>query len=81
MTILPKYKVTKIKKLELTKNSKKCHYSKQQICNFYKYLIMMETTLIFALSNQFLVWVAKKVFVQSDLDLVLTKSYKERLES
>lgn len=35
----------------------------------------------FALSNQFLVWVAKKFLAQSDLDLVLTEYHKERLES
>ena len=33
------------------------------------------------IDNQFLVWVAKKVFAQSDLDLVLTEYYKERLKS
>ena len=42
---------------------------------------MMEATPTFALPNQFLVWVAKKVLAQSDLDLVLTEYYKERLES
>ena len=41
----------------------------------------MEATPIFTLPNQFLVWVAKKVLVQSDLDLVLTEYYKDRLES
>ncbi len=33
------------------------------------------------LPNQFLVWVAQKVLAQSDLDLLLTEYYKERLES
>ena len=40
-----------------------------------------EATPNFALNNQFLVWVAKKVLGQSDLDLLLTKYYKARLES
>ena len=44
-------------------------------------LRIMEATPTFALPNQFLVWVAKKVLVQSDLDLVLTDYYEERLES
>ena len=35
----------------------------------------------FALPNQFLVWIAKKVLAYCDLDLVLTDYYKERLES
>ena len=42
---------------------------------------MMEATPTLTLPNQFLVWVAKKVLAQSDLDLVLTEYYKERLES
>ena len=42
---------------------------------------MMEATPNFALPNQFLVWVAKKVLAHYDLDLVLTDYYKERLES
>ena len=42
---------------------------------------MMEATSNFALPNQFLVWVAKKVLTHCDLDLVLTDYYKERLES
>ena len=42
---------------------------------------MMEATPNFALPNQFLVWVAKKVLTHCDLDLVLTDYYKKRLES
>ena len=41
----------------------------------------MEAAPTFTLPNQFLVWVAKKVFAQCDLDLVLTEYYKKRLES
>lgn len=41
----------------------------------------MEAAPTFMLPNQFLVWVAKKVFAQCDLDLVLTEYYKKRLES
>ncbi len=40
----------------------------------------MEVTPNFALPNQFLVWVAKKVLAHCDLDLILTDYYKERLE-
>ena len=43
-------------------------------------LRITEATPTFALTNQFLIWVAKKVFAQSDLDFVLTEYYKERLE-
>lgn len=35
----------------------------------------------FALPIQFLIWIAKKVLAQSNLDLLLTKYYKKRLES
>ena len=35
---------------------------------------------IFALPNQFLVWVAKKTLVHCNLDLVLTDYYKKNLE-
>lgn len=35
----------------------------------------------FALSNQFLVWVAKNVLVHCNLDLILTDYYRERLKS
>ena len=42
---------------------------------------MMEATSIFALHNQFLVWVAGKILLHCDLDLVLTEYYKERLDS
>lgn len=41
----------------------------------------MEATLIFTLSNQFLVQVVKKLPAQSDLDLILTEYYKDKLES
>lgn len=40
----------------------------------------MEATPTFALPNQSLVWVAKKVLAQSDLDVALTDYYQERLE-
>ena len=46
-----------------------------------EYSGIMEATPTFALPNQFLVWVAKKVLAKCDLDLVLTEYYKERLES
>lgn len=46
-----------------------------------KYLKIIETTPTFALFDQFLVLVTKKFLVQCDLDLVLSKYYKERLES
>ena len=62
-------------------SGEKCHYSEQRICNCCECLGMIEATPTFALPNQFLVWVAKKVLAQSDLDLVLTEYYKERLES
>lgn len=42
---------------------------------------MMEATPTLALSNQSLVWGAKNVLAQSDLDFVLTEYFKERLES
>ena len=42
---------------------------------------MMEAAPHFALPNQFLVGVAEKVLAHYDLDLVLTKYYKERLGS
>ena len=41
----------------------------------------MEETPTFALPNEFLIWVAAKALANSNLDLVLTKYYKERLES
>ena len=44
-------------------------------------LRIMEATSTFTLPNQFSVWVGKKIFAQSDLDLVLTEYYKKRLES
>ncbi len=53
----------------------------------YKFVITMEYSKIiepapiFELPNQFLVWVVQKIIAQSDLDLLLTKYYKERLES
>lgn len=40
----------------------------------------MEETFIFALPNQFLVWLGKKIFMYCNLDVVLTKYYKKRLE-
>lgn len=46
-----------------------------------KCLGIMEATPTFTLSNQFLVWIAKKVLAHYDLDLVLTEYYKERLEA
>ena len=46
-----------------------------------EYSGIMEATPTFALSNQFLVWVAKMVLAKCDIDLVLTEYYKERLES
>ena len=42
---------------------------------------MIEIAPIFALSNQVLVWIAAKVLAHYDLDLILTKYYKERLDS
>ena len=53
----------------------------------YEFVIMMKYSRIiepaptFELPNLFLVWVAQKVIAQSDLDFLLTKYYKERLES
>ena len=41
----------------------------------------MDETPTFPLPNQFLVWVARKFLDRSDLDLLLTEYYKERLES
>lgn len=41
----------------------------------------MKGTPSFALPNQFLVWVAKKILARCDLDLVLAEYYKKRLES
>ena len=41
---------------------------------------MIEPAPTFELPNQFLVWVAQKVIALSDLDLLLTEYYKERLE-
>lgn len=41
----------------------------------------MEAAPTFTLPYQFLVWVVKKVLAHCDLDLVLTESYKERLEA
>lgn len=35
----------------------------------------------FTLSNWFLVWMAKKVLVYYDLDLILIKYYKKRLKA
>lgn len=40
---------------------------------------MMEATPIFAILNRLLVWKIAKNFAHCDLDLVLTKYYKERL--
>ncbi len=42
---------------------------------------MIEATPTFALPNKFLVWVAGKILLHCDLDLVLTEYYKERLDS
>lgn len=67
--------------MESTKSSKKCQYSKQQICHCCKCLEMMEVIPTFTLPNQFLLWVVKKVFVQSNLDLILTEYYKKRVQS
>ena len=41
----------------------------------------MEAIPTFALPNQFLIYVAGKVLVHYDLNLVLTEYYKERLNS
>lgn len=46
-----------------------------------EYSGIMKATPTFALPNQFLVWVAKKVLAKCDMDLVLTEYYEERLES
>ena len=46
-----------------------------------EYSRIIEPAPTFELPNQFLVWVTKKVLAQSDLDLLLTEYYKERLES
>lgn len=40
---------------------------------------MIEVISTFILLNQFLVWVTKKILIYYDLDLVLSKYYKERL--
>lgn len=40
---------------------------------------MMEATPTFVLPNQFLFWVVRKILVYYDLDLVLIKYYKKRL--
>lgn len=42
---------------------------------------MKETTPYFALSKQFLVWMAEKFHTYYDLNLVLTEYYKKRLRS
>ena len=81
MIIPQRCKVIEVKKLKSTKSSKKCQYSKQQICHCCKYLGMMEAIPTFTLPNQFLLWVVKKVFVQSDLDLILNEYYKKRVQS
>ena len=41
---------------------------------------IMKLVPIFKLPNQFLVWMAQKFIAQSDLDLLLIKYYKKRLE-
>ncbi len=46
-----------------------------------KYSRIIKPTPTFELPNQFLVWVALKVLTRSDLDLLPTEYYKERLES
>lgn len=46
-----------------------------------KYLKIMETASSFALPNQFLVYKAKKILVQCDLDIVLIEHYEQSLES
>lgn len=42
-----------------------------------EYVGIIELKLTFILSNQFLVWIAIKIFVYYDLNLVLTKYYKK----
>lgn len=42
---------------------------------------MIEATPTFMLLCQFLVWIAKKLFAQYDINLVLTEYYKQRLGS
>ncbi len=46
-----------------------------------EYSKIIELAPTFKLPNQFLVWVAQKVIAQSDLNLLFTEYYKERLES
>lgn len=46
-----------------------------------EYFKIMKVIFIFILFNQFFIQIAKKVFIQSKLYLVLIKYYKKRLES
>lgn len=45
-----------------------------------KYSKIIGPALTFELPNQFLVWMAQKVIALSDLNLLFTKYYKEKLE-
>ena len=45
-----------------------------------EYSRIIEPAPTFELPNQFLVWVSQKVLAQSDLNLLLTENYNERLE-
>lgn len=46
-----------------------------------KYSRIIEPVLNFELSNKLLIWVAQKFMARSNVKLLLTKYYKERLKS
>lgn len=83
---LKKSGVTKINIWKPTKTDQnRLKYGKNDRIPNTKFTIKIESTTIiksaieFKLLNQFLVWVAQKVISLSDLDLLLTKYYKKRL--
>ena len=74
-------KIPRVANRSRPKNGKIATIPNNKFVIFIEFLEMMEAIPTFALPHQFLVWVARKVLAQCDLNLVLTEYYKERLES
>lgn len=81
MKILRKCKITKSDKLELHKIDKIFTILKYKLIISIEYHKIMEVTILFTLSNQFLAQIAKIIFMHFNLDEILNKYFKKRLKS
>lgn len=66
---------------QATRAAGQCHYAQQRICNRNGMPRNDGSDTHLCVIHESLVWVAKKVLAQWDLDFVLTEYFKERLES